>query len=242
MRNDVATALLVVVGATGILIVKGPAAPAQAPVPAGGAVSGDDAPAPEPPSPKLRGWAQQMVRAGTRLVYFHETAPTPWDVSPGQVAITYTKLPWKPLYEESMDRLLRRDGDAPEVQRWRLGRDLWTTLDARLPISIGGVRIESGYYYLVLELDQTTDEDRVRLAVVDPDAMTAGSLDAWHVDKKELPVLVRAPLDLARAKEDRDAKELDIKLAVDGDDPARGTLTIAFGPYLLSAAVVIDVT
>lgn len=208
-----------------------------------------ETPIPEvkPAPPKLRGWAQELERAGTRLVYYRETPGGTWSESPGQIAITYSKVAWRKEYETSLDKLLGDTdaGDpspsAPKIQLWRLGKDLWTTLDARLPMTLGDTQIAPGYYYLALELDRTT-KPRFHLCLLDPTEVTEQRREAWHLNKGDNPIAIRVPLTHARLDKDFAKKELGIVFLVDTEDPTHAELRISFGEHTASTQVVVDVT
>lgn len=173
----------------------------------------------------FQGWSQSEDRGGTRLIYFSKTTDRPWDYSPGQVAIEYGKPVWKEEYEKGFDELTRG-------KRWRMGQNHWSTLDTRFPITIGRTRIERGIYYVVLERSK---EDQWRLVLLDPDAMSDLKMDAWHINRKESPEGIGAPLTWKRADEKTD--HLQIQFIIDEADQRNAELEIRFGPHRLSAPV-----
>lgn len=173
----------------------------------------------------FQGWAQNEDRGGTRLIYFSKTSDRPWDYSPGQVAIEYGKPVWKAEYEKGFDELTRGN-------RWRMGQNHWSTLDTRFPITIGGARIERGIYYIVLERSKGDDW---RLVLLSPDAVSEMKIDAWHVNRKDSPKGVEAPLTWERV--DEKADHLRIQFVLDESDQRKAELEIRFGPHRLTAPV-----
>lgn len=183
-------------------------------------------------SPRLVVFAQRENRASTRLVYFQDTGNPTLDRSPGHIAIDYGRPHWQDAYDVAVKRLRDGSGDAPVRQRWRLGQDHWTALDAGLPFSLNGTRVPPGHYYLVLDVDRGATPIW-RLALLAPSEVAAAGLDAWHVDKRETPpgILV----DLEFDERDTETQELDIRLSPDKHDATRAELRIHFGKYRLRA-------
>ena len=184
-----------------------------------------------PQTPDLKnlpwqGWAQHETRGSTRLIYFTKTSGRPWDFSPGQVAIEYGQPVWKHAYAEKFDELTRNN-------RWRLGQNYWTNLDANFPVALGTTRIEAGHYYLVVE--RSGEEGQWSLLLLDPRQTFSCRMDAWHVNRKEVPQGIRVPLEWEKVE--KIADKLEIQFELDAEDQQKATLTIRFGPHRLTVPV-----
>lgn len=177
-----------------------------------------------------QGWAQHEERGSTRLIYFSKTPDDrPWDYSPGQVAIEYGQPVWKQAYAEQFDELTRNN-------RWRLGQNYWTNLDANFPLLLGSTRVEAGHYYLAVE--RSGEDGQWSLLLLDPRQTFARRMDAWHVNRKEVPQGIRASLKWEKAEEIAD--KLQIRFELDSEDQQKATLEIRFGPHRLTTPVKVE--
>lgn len=170
--------------------------------------------------PQLQVFSQTTQRKRNRVVWFGQ------DSSPGQFSIEYGAVPWQPKFGKAIgsEKFLGR--------KWRLGADFWTSLDTSLPMSIGGVDVPPGYYYLTLE---QRDEQSFVLALHDAGKVKKQKLDAFvaHV----LQGGIEVPMKHTAGNEVAGKLAIEIKLS-NGQD--KGQCRIAFGPHLLTAKALID--
>ncbi|MCA8943133.1 MAG: DUF2911 domain-containing protein [Planctomycetes bacterium] len=178
-------------------------------------VSKRDAPA------KLAAFSYTTPRKSTRLVYF------PSDMPGGQIVIEYAAVPWSDKYAGVLDdpRFVDR--------RWRFGADAWTNLDTSVPVTIGGHRIEPGYYYLTLT---HKGEKKCVINVLDAAKIRASRVDPVFANTTkgggEIPLAYESTEDVTDA--------LAIDLAMDSRDKTRGALVVRFGTHRLSAPIQVE--
>lgn len=163
-------------------------------------------------------FSANSTRGATRILLWGQAGPL------GQVSIDYGAPVWKEEYSGALA--------SPKFQdrRWRLGQDFWTTLDTQLPLSIGGVDVEPGQYYLTLE---RTADGKFLLALLDPAPIRKQKLDSYVAHKTEGGTEVE--MTLADAEEH--AGKLEIALVPRPGARKEATLEIRFGPHVLSAPV-----
>ena len=145
------------------------------------------------------------------------------DGSAGQVEISYGRPDWKPEYGAFLTE--------PGGPRWRFGENFWTTLDTNMPLTIGGVDLDVGQYYLVLHNDA---EHGLRLLALDPQAVRRLRLDAYEANETEGGIAIP----LQHQETGAVAGRLAIDLRVDRTQKDRAVLTVRFGGHTLSAPVV----
>lgn len=143
--------------------------------------------------------------------------------SAGQVEISYGRPDWKPGYDAFLSK--------PNGQRWRFGENFWTTLDTNLPLTIGGVALGVGQYYLVLQNDA---EHGLRLLALDPQVVRERRLDAFEADKTTGGIVIP----LQHENSDPVTRRLAIDLRVDRTQKHRAELVVRFGRHTLLAPVV----
>lgn len=193
-----------------------------------------DSPSRRPDPKPFQGWDQSEQRGCTRLIYFHKTSPKPWDSSPGEAVLEYGLTKWKDKYAAHVDKILAAPKDTPKAQRrWRLGVNHWTNLDTSFPLDVGGVSIPAGYHYVIIDM---TDAGTIGLRLLDPKQCVAQQLDAWHVNRRDIPDGPFIPMQ--HEKVDEIEKTLKVDFAIDKKDHKKATLTVAFGPYRLTTNVV----
>ncbi|MFG0320323.1 MAG: TPR end-of-group domain-containing protein, partial [Planctomycetota bacterium JB042] len=177
----------------------------------GGADAGDD------PPPNVRVFAGTSDRKTSGLFY--------WDGqgSPGQIELSYGPIAWKGEYDALV-------GSEQFVgQRWRLGGNFWTTLDTNLDLTLAGVAVPAGLYYVTLE---QTEPGKFVLQLNDPAPIRAKQLGAFLAQQTTGGIVV--PLE--HSESDEVARTLKIEvLTMKGADPRVGSFTIAFGPHRLEA-------
>lgn len=169
-------------------------------------------PKPTEPTPYDEG----SERGSARVFYWFAGS------SAGQVEITYGRPDWKPEYDAFLSR--------PGGQRWRFGENFWTTLDTNLPLTIAGVDLAIGQYYLVLHNDA---EHGVHLLALDPQTVRQRRLDAYEAGKTAGGIAIP----LQHQEGGPVSQRLTIDLRVDRAEKHRAELIVRFGRHTLSAPV-----
>lgn len=164
-------------------------------------------------------YPETSPRGSTRIFYWFGPG------SAGQLAIDYGTPVYKPAYKQFMT--------TPSGRRWRFGQNFWTRLDTNIDLTLGGVKVPAGYWYLMLEHDA---KKGLMLVALDPKKARSGLLDAWHAPKTKAHAGIEIPL--AHRETKQGARRLSIELAVDRAKEDTGTLTIRFGPHVLTAPLV----
>jgi hypothetical protein len=116
-------------------------------------------------------------------------------------------------------------------RRWRCGLDFWTTFDTNIDLSIAGTEIPAGSYYLTLE---RTDANSIVLWFNDPATIRKRKLDAYVAHLVTGGIAV--PMNLSEGEDTTEA--LDFRF-VTGKENGKATLELRFGPYLLSAPMLL---
>lgn len=168
----------------------------------------------QPPPTGQTPYPETSQRGSTRIFYWYGPE------SAGQVALDYGQPRWQAAFARFVEQ--------PRGTRWRFGENFWTTLDTNMALELGGVRVDVGLYYAVLE---SSAERGVELVLLDPQPVRERRLDAFEAGKTEGGIRIPLRLEKQTALEDRLALNLQT-------DPARrdhGSLTIGFGPYRLAA-------
>lgn len=173
-----------------------------------------------PDQQEVEAYAEKAKRMTTRILYYAETTPPS---SPGQIAINYGQPMWKPEYEEKFDAMT-------EGKRWRFGNNNWTSLDTNVAITLAGIAVEPGQYYLVLERSQ---DDRWYLVLLEPEPMRAKRLDAFFVD--EAPEGIKALLNWKRTEEP--SEKLSVQLIPVESDLNKAMLEIRWGNHMLTGDI-----
>ncbi len=152
-------------------------------------------------------------RRTTRLAWFGAS-----NVS--EIVIDYGPVPWKEEFA-AMLQSGKLDG-----QRWRLGKEYWTTLDTNVPMTLGGAAIPVGHYYLVA----SKSGDEYTLIALDAAEVRAKKLDAFQAPQTKGGIVAK----LEHADTKSISSDLHIELTADPDGKT-GALTIEFGPHRLTA-------
>ena len=167
-------------------------------------------------------------RAATRLGYWR----TDVNAGIGEVVVSYGRPVWKPEYATKLDELTTG-------KMWRMGDNFWSLLDTNLPVSIGGVDVEPGLYYLAVR--RSEDGQKWELVFIDPVQARGKGLDSFDVGTRpaEIPVLFSAPLGFAKteAKSDELVERLTVLMKLDDGSQTDGTFRLSWGDFSLSAPV-----
>ncbi len=161
-----------------------------------------------------RAFGNSTARRSTRVAYFTNTGCA------GELAIDYGPVDWAAKLDEQIASG-KLDG-----QRWRLGRDYWTTLDNSIPMTFGDVTVPAGHWYLVA----TKSGDAYTLLCLDSAAVRAQKLDAFQSNQTKGGIAIPMTHSSTRSSE----AQLHIELTTDGNDDHQGDLTIGFGPHQLT--------
>ncbi|MBK8098183.1 MAG: cupin domain-containing protein [Planctomycetes bacterium] len=177
-----------------------------------GGMAGKPAPTAQTP------YAETSQRGNTRIFYWFGPG------SAGQVAIDFGRPRWQPAFGKFLQ--------APAGRRWRFGENFWTTLDTNMGLTIGGVEVPIGQYYVVL---QAADEGAVELVLLDPQVVRQRRLDAYQANETSGGIVVPlAPMAAAAP-----SPALDLELTLDDGATNRATLRIRFGPRSLQTPIVL---
>ena len=137
-----------------------------------------------------------------------------------QVVMHYGRPAWKEAYARAID------APANGTQHWRLGQNFWTTLDTSVPLTLGGVPVAAGYYYVTL---RARDGD-IRLVLHEPSEIYRRRTDASDVAS------LRGGLEIPLHDEPSAtfAESLEIDVVMDQQRELTGhDLVLRFGPYQL---------
>ena len=169
------------------------------------------------PTPRMR------VRAN----FYRGKDDDPWHTSPGQVSIEHGLPAWKEEYSDLFAGL-------PAGKRWRMGSNYWSNLSSSFSLSGPGGRLPAGYYYLVLEKG---DGDAWKLVFLSPSGVRQLQIDPWHVNRQDSGVGA-FELDLTRTTLAQPTEKLEIRLALQDENPRSFRIDIRFGPTQLTSSLV----
>lgn len=136
-----------------------------------------------------------------------------------------------PKWSDRLEGLLA----SSTLKRWRFGKDAWTTFDANVPVTLGGVEVPVGGYYAALERTKAADGGAAyALVLLDPKAVREKRLDPFQADETTGGIVVPLKHELVK-----DAAG-DFKIAM---TPTAGKerdleLAVTYGPHRLTAPVV----
>lgn len=145
----------------------------------------------------------------------------------GSVMISHGQPVWKDAYNE---QVLHADKVA-DGTRFRLGNNSWATLESTAELTIGGVTVPAGYYYLAFE----KAGDGVAVVAFDAAEMRAKLLPSWAPPQEGG---IRIPLKMTETDDTED--ELTADFLVDNRTGATD-LEILWGPYQLVASVEVGI-
>jgi hypothetical protein len=164
-----------------------------------------------------------VERGSTRIAY--------WSRKPaqaaGQVVVNYGRPEWQQSVAAGFDDLTRG-------KVWRMGSNFWSTLDTSLALRFKGVEVAPGDYYLAVR--RSAEGDRWELLLIDADKARAEYLDAYETATRpeRLPIVHALPLQFEHVGGSSLRLTITLK-SRHPDDPRSGRLTIAWGPFQLSA-------
>lgn len=173
-------------------------------------------------APGQAAYPEASQRGNARVFYWGPKDNKPNGGSIGQFAIDYGTPPWKDSYDGALDS--QRD------VRWRFGQNFWTNLDTNIDLTIAGVSIPAGYYYLGLEY---TSKDEWILWALDPDEVRKEKLDAFEIAQTKGGIKI--PLSYSEA--DDSASKLKITLMKSALARNSVEMRIQFGGHMLKAPI-----
>lgn len=163
-------------------------------------------------------WVQSDERGSVRALYFSRTGVG------GSYVIDYGRPAWQAEYDAGLD-------DLTIGKRVRLGQNAWTTLDATCPVKFGDKKeIKPGHYYLALERDKRGEWS---LILMESDAIRKKRVDAVQTDTTNGGTAV--PLSHSQGQDS--VRALTIEMEQSADDEFEQTLSIKFGPHVLSTTM-----
>ena len=164
--------------------------------------------------PRVQVYAGNFDRKMTRVVLFAGKG------SIGGVSISYGQPKWQEKYDQAIKSPKFQD------QRWRFGKDEWTTLDTSVPLTLGDQQLPAGVYYLTVA---RRGSDFV-LAALDPTTVHKHTIDPY------LTQLTTGGTEvvLKHDKLDQPAELLEIELVQTAGTQGAGELVARFGPHKLA--------
>jgi hypothetical protein len=164
-----------------------------------------------------RAVTEASQRGNARIFYWGQTG------SVGQLNVDYGQPKWNAQFEAQWQQL--------QGKRWRMGRNHWTNLDTNIDLTLGGVKLPAGHYYMTLEQDK---EGQFQLTFLDPAKAHARKLDAFDAWKTVGGIQVA----MKRQELEPAAPSLTIALPVSGQNDNKASLVIRFGPHQFTAPIV----
>ncbi|MEM7199691.1 MAG: tetratricopeptide repeat protein [Planctomycetota bacterium] len=168
-------------------------------------------------APRVQAFSVASDRKVQRVAYFAGGS------SPGQIVLNFGLPQWQDSYAEALE-------SGRQQGRWRLGKDSWTSMDSNIDLTIGGIKVPAGYYYLTLE---QKDDSHVTVAFLDAAKIRAEKLDAFQAQQTSGGIEV--PLKLGTSE--KIAKELGLAVKLSDGDHQQGEFRIRFGPFTATAPV-----
>ena len=164
-------------------------------------------------------YLQSFERQACRILYWDGQAGPK-----GEFTVAYSAPAWT-------EKLAAQVDGVTAGQRVRLGKDQWTSLDTNIDLTIGGVGVPAGYYYLAMEKTEAgwdliaMEAGRIMKQCTDPfmTAQTTGGI----------------VIPMAYAEEEEEEDELSIEFI--SADKQAVELEILFGPHKLTADVVASI-
>ena len=148
------------------------------------------------------------------------------DMGAGQFAINYGRPVWKKAYEDHALFDLATKGKV-----WRMGSNFWTVLDTSMPLTISGVKVPVGLWYLGLK--RSADGSAWTLVFIDPSKARRDSIDASEIARA--PIEFEAPMKIEKADDSKE--KLTIDLIFHNPDFTNVLLKVAWGNLELTAPI-----
>ncbi len=174
---------------------------------------------------KVEAFASNAVRESTQVLYFARTEDG--FAMKGAVSIHYGAPDWKNSYAGMLEQ---------PSQRYRLGKDGWTTLDTNVALKVGDTVIAPGTYYLALA---TSKDKKPQLVLLDADSIRPKK--TMPNDSSKTTGGTSIPLQAIEPTDDEHVHKLRMQLTTDQDDVAKTRLTLRWGSLMLVADMVAQV-
>lgn len=145
----------------------------------------------------------------------------------GMVCVQYGQPTWSAAHQAELD--------SAKGKQFRLGKDYWTTLNTSCALTIGGVKVAAGSYYLGLKADA---EGAFHLLVISSATADAKKWAPWT--DAEWKADFTCPL--ARTAIETEAAVMKMSLVGKAEAPAEMTFSIQWGKHQLAAPVVAELS
>ncbi|MBM4015002.1 MAG: DUF2911 domain-containing protein [Planctomycetes bacterium] len=155
--------------------------------------------------------------AATRMLFGPNFTPQ------GMLCIQYGAPGWKAEYDAQFDQI--------KGQNLRLGKDFWTTFNTSCALTIGGVEVAAGAYYLGLKCDA---EGKFSLLLLDAKTADAGKQAPW-TGATWTPAYT---CPLTKTATETEAAVMKMSLAGNGQVAHEMTFTLNWGKHQLAAPIV----
>lgn len=165
----------------------------------------------------VQGMKQYAERNASRVGWW-----TPTFESKGEIFVQSEPVAWKADYDAMVGRL--KPG-----QRVRLGGNFWTSLDISMPATIGGAKVEPGYYYVLAEKGEG---DAWSLVLLDHKVAHEKKLDAYMSETVEGGIVCATVYSKGDVED-----EMSIDFG-QNRETKHFSLDVAFGPHKISAEIV----
>ncbi|HSR70014.1 MAG TPA: DUF2911 domain-containing protein [Acidobacteriota bacterium] len=168
-------------------------------------------------------------RASTRIGYWFRNV----NAGLGEVVVSYGRPLWKAEYEEKFDAMT-------EGKMWRMGDNYWSIFDTQLPVTLGGVKIDPGLYYLAIRRSQ--DGAQWELVFIDHEEARRKLLDSYDVRTRpaEIPILFTVPLEFEKTQ--TPVEKMTVLFELEKPSKDRGFMRLTWGSFALSAPILVEVT
>jgi len=176
--------------------------------------------------PKIIAFGSDSPERGTtRVGYWNREK----NQGAGQFAIDYGRPVWRADYEDKA-----KFDSMTKGKVYRLGANFWTTFDSDIPVTVAGVSIPAGHWFLGLH--RSEDGATWSLAFIDPAKASGMHLDASEIGRA--PIAHKAAMKIEMASEKRE--KLTIDLLYPEANPNDVTLRIGWGNLQLTAPIAVS--
>lgn len=140
----------------------------------------------------------------------------------GMLCIQYGQPEWKNQYEDMLDQA--------KGERFRLGKDFWTTFNTSTAVTIGDTKVPAGNYYLGIGCNEDGEFELIVLdaAKAHENSYMPSETEAWKPDYT---------CAMEKGESEDIQEKLKISLQNSDGDPTDMTLRIAWGNHVLTAPI-----
>jgi hypothetical protein len=154
--------------------------------------------------------------AATRMLFGPNFSPQ------GMLCIQYGAPAWKAEYDSQLDKI--------KGQNLRLGKDFWTTFNSSCALTIGGVDVAAGAYYLGLKCDA---EGKWSLLLLDAAKADAAKQAPWTGATWQ-PAYT---CPLTKTATEAEAATMKMSLSGNGQTAIEMNFTLNWGKHQLAAPI-----